>query len=165
VFVFLSKVLSFLNFLVVKFLVLFKKKNSKVEKRINEIFIQAIFEVKSLSQKNKFFYIPFYSVIIWLSLYSMLYFFMNFVGIKINYFNSLLASSGAVLTTVLPINGLGNFGTLEAGWTIGYTIIGISKNNAISTAFTLHIIILIAGFIFSIIVFAFLIIDNNKTSK
>jgi hypothetical protein len=51
--------------------------------------------------------------------------------------------SFSVIANALPISGIGNWGTLEAGWAAGFLIVGLSKEKAIATGFGIHIIIFI----------------------
>jgi uncharacterized membrane protein YbhN (UPF0104 family) len=52
-------------------------------------------------------------------------------------------STVAVIGNALPISGIGNWGTLEAGWAVGFLMVGLSKEKAIATGFGIHIIIFI----------------------
>jgi uncharacterized membrane protein YbhN (UPF0104 family) len=61
----------------------------------------------------------------------------------LTYFSVIFASTFAILTTVLPFQGLGNFGTLEAGWTLGFVAVGVSREMAISSGFTYHFVIIL----------------------
>jgi hypothetical protein len=45
-----------------------------------------------------------------------------------------------LLTAILQVEGIGNFGTLEAGWTLGVVSIGIPAELAVSTGFSFYII-------------------------
>jgi uncharacterized membrane protein YbhN (UPF0104 family) len=51
-----------------------------------------------------------------------------------------LASTFSLLTTILPFQGIGGFGTMEGGWTIGFMLFGMSKDLAIISGFGVHII-------------------------
>ena len=51
------------------------------------------------------------------------------------------ATTALNVTCVLPINGLGNLGTFEAGWAAGYMLLGMEKETAFRTGFGLHIAI------------------------
>ena len=90
------------------------------------------------------------SVSIWLFLYSLNYVFVSGMDINLSYLEVVFASSFAVFTTVLPIQGIGGFGTLESGWAVGFIGVGLTKEIAISSGFGYHIIIwlyfLILGF-------------------
>jgi uncharacterized membrane protein YbhN (UPF0104 family) len=50
------------------------------------------------------------------------------------------ACTFAFMTAILPVQGIGNFGTFEAGWTVGFLSIGIPVELAVSTGFSYHII-------------------------
>lgn len=80
---------------------------------------------------------------IWLSLYSLNYILVSAMNINLSYCSVVFASTFAVFTTVLPIQGIGGFGTLESGWTVGFIAVGVTKEVAISSGFGYHIILLI----------------------
>ena len=79
------------------------------------------------------------SVAVWILLYSVNYVLANVLGINVGFWAVLLASTFAMLTTILPIQGIGGFGTLESGWALGFIALGISKEIAISSGFIYHI--------------------------
>ncbi len=80
---------------------------------------------------------------VWLSIYTMNFVLIMAMNIQLTYIAVIFASTFAILTTVLPVQGLGNFGTLEAGWTIGFVAVGVSRDIAISTGFIYHFIIIL----------------------
>ena len=82
------------------------------------------------------------SILVWISLYSAVYFIVISINLNLTFFEVLFASSFAIITTILPIQGIGGFGTTEGGWCIGFIAIGLTKDAAISTGFAFHIIIL-----------------------
>jgi uncharacterized protein (TIRG00374 family) len=42
---------------------------------------------------------------------------------------------GTIVTTMLPVPGIGTVGTLEAGWAAGFALAGVPQEEAIATAF------------------------------
>ena len=82
------------------------------------------------------------SMMIWCFLYSMLYILANAMGISLTIWCMIFAATFVFFTTVLPIQSIGGFGIIEGGWTLGFMIIGISKDVAISSGFSFHIITL-----------------------
>jgi uncharacterized protein (TIRG00374 family) len=78
---------------------------------------------------------------IWMSLYSLNYILVGAMNINLGYFVVLLASTFAIFTTVLPIQGIGGFGTIEGGWAVGFIAVGLTREVAISSGFGYHIII------------------------
>ena len=81
------------------------------------------------------------SFAIWLFLYSLNYILVRAMDINLSYFEVVFASTFAVFTTILPIQGIGGFGTLESGWTVGFIAVGVTKEVAISSGFGFHIIL------------------------
>ena len=80
---------------------------------------------------------------IWLSLYSLNYILVSAMNINLSYCSIVFASTFALFTTFLPIQGIGGFGTLESGWTVGFIAVGLTKEVAISSGFGYHIILLV----------------------
>lgn len=80
---------------------------------------------------------------LWLSLYSINYTLITAININLSFFVVLLGSTFAVFTTILPIQGIGGFGTMEGGWAAGFIAVGLTKEVAISSGFVVHIVILV----------------------
>jgi uncharacterized protein (TIRG00374 family) len=95
---------------------------------------------KNIKNSGKMMELCIISVIIWLTLYSLNYTLIKSLDINIGFFEVLLASTFVVFMSVLPIQGLGGFGTYEVGWTIGFIGIGLSKELAINSGIVVHII-------------------------
>jgi uncharacterized protein (TIRG00374 family) len=89
---------------------------------------------------NKFLLCVLISIACWLAAYSVVYLLLVAMGIKLPLGTALLASTFSLLTTILPIQGIGGFGTMEGGWTIGFMLFGMSKDLAIISGFGVHII-------------------------
>jgi len=83
------------------------------------------------------------SIGIWLLLYSSNYVLVTAMNINLSFFAVLLGSTFAVFTMVLPIQGIGGFGTIEGGWAVGFIAIGLTKEIAINSGFVVHIVILV----------------------
>jgi len=49
-------------------------------------------------------------------------------------------SSLAVLTNLLPVNALAGFGTQEAGWVLGFGLLGVSRELSFSTGVGVHVV-------------------------
>ncbi len=50
------------------------------------------------------------------------------------------ASSLAIVTSLIPISAFASFGTLEAGWVLGFGVLGIDPTLAAATAFGMHLV-------------------------
>jgi len=76
-------------------------------------------------------------------LYVFYWLIMQSAGIKVNYFEIIFLSSIMVPLILLPVKGIAGFGTQEAGWTVGFLILGFGKHIAILTGFAIHITTLV----------------------
>ncbi len=84
------------------------------------------------------------------SLYVFYWIVMESAGVKVTYFEIIFLSSILVPIILLPIKGIAGFGTQEAGWAVGFLILGFSKHTAILTGFAIHIATLIFTIIFGL---------------
>jgi hypothetical protein len=85
----------------------------------------------------------------WGMIFWTFYAFLRGFGIGISFLQMIFGSTVGVIANALPISGIGNWGTLEAGWTAGFLMVGVSKEKAIATGFGIHILIFIACAIIS----------------
>jgi uncharacterized membrane protein YbhN (UPF0104 family) len=137
------------------------EKGSEIAVKVDELARKVNSTFERLTVRDKFLRLPLISLAMWFTLYFNFYLVMECVDIKLGLAGNIVASSGAVLTNLLPINGLGSFGTLEAGWTVGYTLFGVSVEDAISTGFIMHIIIVATGLVTSVIGGLFLVWEKR----
>jgi glycosyltransferase 2 family protein len=79
---------------------------------------------------------------IWVMSYSVYYLIAISMHIPSDTIQILFAVSFAVFSTVLPIQGIGGFGTMEGGWALGFISVGLSKEVAINTGFGFHLVLL-----------------------
>ena len=60
---------------------------------------------------------------------------MHFVAVAffpgLTVVKTVAASFLASVAAFLPVNGLGGFGTTEAGWTLGFSLVGMPRNIAL----------------------------------
>ena len=50
-----------------------------------------------------------------------------------------MGATAATVATLIPVNILGNIGTLEAGWTAGFAALGIPLETAAATGVAVHL--------------------------
>jgi uncharacterized membrane protein YbhN (UPF0104 family) len=85
----------------------------------------------------------FWSVVTWLCIMMCMYFGLlatrNFFPPEV----AILGASGAILTTLLPINTSGTIGTYEVGWAIGYSKLGMPIAEAVATGLVVHLLLLV----------------------
>lgn len=87
------------------------------------------------------------SILVWLLNFGIMYAFVRGLGIDLSYPHLIIGATFANLTNVLPISGIGNFGTLEAGWMAGFMLLGFDHQTAITTGFTTHILAFLCALI------------------
>jgi len=59
--------------------------------------------------------------------------------IYLNVFQVIFVSSIGLFFLVLPVKGVGGFGTTEGSWAIGLILLGVTKKSAIEAGFAIHI--------------------------
>ncbi len=94
------------------------------------------------------------SLMLWLTLYSINYLLAFAMGINLQIESIFLASTILFMIWILPIQGIGGFGTFEGSWAVSFMAVGVAKEAAISSGFLMHIfgifcllILFIIGFI------------------
>jgi uncharacterized membrane protein YbhN (UPF0104 family) len=93
----------------------------------------------------------------------MCYVLLRGFGIETSFIKVVSGSSVGIMASVLPISGVGNWGTLEAGWAAGFLIAGLNKEKVIALGFGVHILIFIACAIISFFCWATLEKKNNPS--
>jgi uncharacterized membrane protein YbhN (UPF0104 family) len=79
----------------------------------------------------------------WVMIFWTFYAYMKGFGVEIPFTKMIFGSTIGVIANALPISGIGNWGTLEAGWAAGFLMVGLSKEKAIATGFGVHVVIFI----------------------
>jgi hypothetical protein len=72
------------------------------------------------------------------------------LGVKIGIWIGIIGIMFPMISTFLPIQGLGGFGTFEGVWTISFMSLGISKEVAILTGFGFHLTFLMFAIIMGV---------------
>ena len=110
-----------------------------IQRKMNEMAEDFL----AIRARRTYFPVSLTSLLSWVMVFWMSYAFMRGFGIEIPFMNVVFGSALGMMVSALPISGIGNWGTLEAGWTIGFLMVGLSKEKAITTGFGIHIIIFI----------------------
>lgn len=82
------------------------------------------------------------SVAVWLSSFGMTHALLMSLGVSVTLGETVVGASLAALASILPINSIGSFGTLEAGWTAGFVLVGMDPDLALATGFAIHLLAL-----------------------
>ncbi|MDO8643183.1 MAG: lysylphosphatidylglycerol synthase transmembrane domain-containing protein [Candidatus Woesearchaeota archaeon] len=81
------------------------------------------------------------SIVLWISQFLMIYFiFWHMLPVSGWYI--LIGSLFPILSTVLPVQGIAGFGSIEAAWALAFVMLGLSKEVAIATGFVFHFVII-----------------------
>jgi uncharacterized protein (TIRG00374 family) len=113
-------------------------------------------------QRGQFIKSAMVSAAIWIILYSVNYTLIIAMGIDLPFETVFLASTFFFMISILPIQGIGGFGTLEGSWAISFMALGVSKEAAISSGFVMHIISII--YLAILFVFGFTILNKEQIS-
>jgi len=105
------------------------------------------------------------SLVAWIMAFWMFYALMKGFGVSATFSKVIFGSTVAIVANALPISGLGNWGILEAGWTAGFLLVGLTKVEAITTGLGVHIIIFVTAAIASLVCWITLTLPSNKQEQ
>ena len=117
----------------------------------------------AIQTRRTYFPVSLTSLASWAMIFLTLYAYMKSFGIDLSLMKMLFGSTIGVIANALPISGIGNWGTLEAGWAAGFLIVGLSKEKAIASGFGVHILIFILCAIVSLLCWATLRKQKNPS--
>ena len=80
---------------------------------------------------------------VWVSMFFFFRELLRLSGFEISFSETVLGSALATLSHVLPVNAFGSFGSLEAGWTLGFSLVGIETRKALATGLVMHVLVLV----------------------
>jgi len=75
------------------------------------------------------------TVVLWLLTFTAFFVIMRAFTMPVGVTQTVLGSTAAVVTGFLPIGGIGSFGTLEAGWFLGFVLVGLDQQQAVASGF------------------------------
>ena len=117
----------------------------------------------SIQARKTYLPVTFTSLASWAMIFFVFYAYMKGFGIDVSSTKLILGSTIAVIGNALPVSGIGNWGTLEAGWAAGFLMVGLSKGKAIATGFGIHILIFIVCALISFFCWATLKKQKNPS--
>jgi uncharacterized protein (TIRG00374 family) len=79
------------------------------------------------------------SLVMWAFLWALAWFLLDAMGYRWPVWDVVAGSAAASLSNLLPFNLVGNFGTLEAGWTAAFVALGVPPTEAAATGFASHL--------------------------
>ncbi|MFH1531640.1 MAG: lysylphosphatidylglycerol synthase transmembrane domain-containing protein [Pseudomonadota bacterium] len=75
------------------------------------------------------------SLLQWMLTFACFYAILTGFSTPVGLAQTILGATGSVVSGFLPVGGIGTFGTLEAGWALGFVLVGLDKAAAVATAF------------------------------
>jgi uncharacterized membrane protein YbhN (UPF0104 family) len=95
-----------------------------------------------LVRRGQYWRLGIVTVAIWLCVYSNFYFIVLSLGYNLNYLQMVVISTIMVPFTLLPVQGLANLGSHEAGWLAALTLLGQPPEAALTISIGSHTILL-----------------------
>jgi hypothetical protein len=86
-------------------------------------------------QRNTMLWSVALSFLLWLLTFAAFFAIMRAFSMPVGLAQTILGSTAAVVTGFLPIGGIGSFGTLEAGWALGFHLVGLGQAQAVASGF------------------------------
>ncbi|MDZ4774289.1 MAG: lysylphosphatidylglycerol synthase transmembrane domain-containing protein [Planctomycetota bacterium] len=82
------------------------------------------------------------SIPIWISIFLFCAVLGRAFGLpsELSYAELAFGSALAIVTSLVPISAFANFGTLEAGWVIGFELLGVPRDLGAATGLGLHVV-------------------------
>ncbi|HEY6477451.1 MAG TPA: lysylphosphatidylglycerol synthase transmembrane domain-containing protein [Polyangia bacterium] len=69
----------------------------------------------------------------WLLIYGTFQTLLGAFRIPLGFARTVLGATAGVIASVQPIQGVGSFGTLEAGWALGMSLVGMERRSAVAS--------------------------------
>jgi hypothetical protein len=165
IFFYMSNFLRWSSFLIGKIAEWTGLRNSKAlhwtQRKIHEM-AEDFYAIKA---RKTYFSVSLASMGSWIMIFYVFYAYLRAFRIEVSFLKVVFGSTIAVIANALPISGLGNWGTLEAGWAAGFLIVGLSKEEAITTGFGVHILIFLVCAITALICWASLNISGQEQKQ
>ena len=87
----------------------------------------------------------------WLLNFAIIFAIMRAFSVEVSIAQAVLGGTAAVVSAFLPIGGIGSFGALEAGWSLGFALVGLDPSVAVASAFGFSIVTFIYAGSFGLI--------------
>lgn len=103
------------------------------------------------------------SFLIWFSLLVLFFLLLSAINKQYGFWETSYASTLVYFSWVLPVNGIGGFGTMELSWAYGFSTLGYDFNEALGSALFMNIIIFICTLIFALPAYIYLLRKEGKS--
>ncbi len=127
-----------------------KKTKMKFAKKVMDKTKEIIHGFQVLKERHVAGKTFIFSMLIWFSLYFSIYLLLLDLGLYLDVGQILIATTFPVIVSILPIHGVGGYGTAEVAWLIPLLAFGIVRETAVSSGFIIHtfqfLLVIIFGF-------------------
>lgn len=89
-----------------------------------------------------------WSIAIWITTFAWFDAFLRAMDVPVRYTLVVIGATFASIAKALPLISIGGFGAHEAGWTLGFSLVGMEQSLAISTGFAINLLTLAVSIIF-----------------
>jgi len=149
----------------------FFKVNKKIWALKSKKTIEKTIEELSATKKKRLYWPVFsISLVLRLAKYGAIYFLLysilsshGFNLHNLNFFKTILGVTGAELTSILPIKGLGGFGTWESAWVLTFKLMNFQPQLAIISGIGIHFITNLFEYILGILSIIIISLPFKKT--
>lgn len=88
---------------------------------------------QSVATPQNFLVIGIVSFVMWFFVYLSMHGVVRAFSQPVSFFDTVVASFLASAAAFLPVNGIGGFGVVETGWTLGFMLLGMERSVALSS--------------------------------
>lgn len=118
-------------------------KGPQFAKRGADKIIEGLNAVRTIKSSANLVKVVATSVGIWGCMYLVGFILMRDLGVSIDVATCFTGQSLTLVTTILPIQGIGGFGSFEGAWAAVFILLGISEAMAISSGLIIHLILFV----------------------
>lgn len=104
---------------------------------------RAVAAMTHLQRTGAYGRVFFYSLLGWLTTFAWFAAFLQAVGLPIRYPQVIAGATFATLTKAIPFITVGGLGAHEAGWTVGFQLVGMPLETAIASGLAVNLLTLL----------------------
>lgn len=134
----------------------------KVGRRLLGIFQQAINAMIQVHRVGAYGRVFFWSILGWLTTFAWFASFLQAFHVSVQYPLVVVGATFATLSKAIPFVTVGGFGAHEAGWALGFHLVGMPLETAIVSGFAVNILTLLASLLFAGFAFVRLRMDSHQ---
>lgn len=143
IFFYMDRLLILFSNLFGKIFKTIRKEESKTSLWVQKQIHQTSEDFSAIRAKKTYVAVALTTLGSWLMIFLTFEAFLLGFGVKVPLVKMIFGSTVAVIANALPIGGIGNWGTHEVGWAVGFLMTGLPKEQAIATGFGVHILVFI----------------------